>query len=184
MKTSYKLPAAGMIALLIAASAAFVGAGVTFAQTTTYMSNGTSYIVPEGFTALSDGVFYDSATSMYYDPITGQYSSTAPTGPAAMTALGTYSIPAGYIPYNYGAYYDPATDSYYDPSLGFYSSTAPVGPITESGSVAAATGTTNPGLPNTGAGGNAPETIVLLGLLGILTIAGIVLMIQNTPIVS
>jgi hypothetical protein len=177
-----ELPVIAVAAMLLAVGGALFAGSTAHAQTLYTAGNGTVYQVPVGFLASSYGAFYDSQTGEYYDPITGQYSTTEPVGPAALDPTGAYVVPAGYVAGGgFGTYYSATSGMYYDPAIGFYSSTAPVGPIYPPSATAS---TTNPGLPNTGAGGNAPETIALLGLTALVAFGGAVLlsrMIRKTP---
>jgi|GEM_PF-2964691 len=142
--------------------------------------------IPSGFQFYANGIYYNPATGSYYNPVTGQYSSLVPLGPATMTN-GAYNIPAGYNASVYGTYYNSATGLYYDPTTGFYSPNAPVGPVPMTGvlilpspSPASSVVPTPtpityfvPGVPNTGMGGNALPTIILLAFAGALSVAGV-----------
>ncbi len=146
--------------------------GSVLAQTFTN-GNGTVYNVPAGYTNYQYGIHYNSTLGMYYNPMTGQFSTTAPSGPASLNSAGQYIIPAGYNFSLYGTYYNPSTGVYYDPATGFYSVGEPAGP--------SYFGTT-PGLPNTGAGGNAALTATLLAITGALAVGGMALVRRNAAL--
>ncbi len=99
-----------------------------------------------------------------------------PLGPSPFVNGGYVNIAPGYSPSSFGTYYNSSTGYYYDPSTGFYSTSAPTGQIygvpqttlpTTPGPIY-----TTPGLPNTGAGGNAPVTMAILALTALLSIGG------------
>jgi len=134
--------------------------------------------IPSGYLPYGNyGVYYNSSTNTYYNPITGQYSNIMPLGPASINQGGAYVVPNGYNLAAYGSYYSTTTGLYYDPRTGFYSSSAPVGPtlVTTGGTTGGSTsGTTyNPGLPNTGAGGDSSSNLAFLAVTGIVGIAGL-----------
>jgi hypothetical protein len=172
MKTHIKfgVPVLALVAFAV------VGVTVSFsalahAQTYYTSNSGVMYTVPSGFEMSSYGTFFNPVTKMYYDPLTGQYSSTAASGPAAMDVNGAYIVPSGYTSSIFGTYYSPITGLYYDPIDGFYSNSAPVGPTITNSITAPAV---NPGLPNTGAGGDARGTVALLAIvagIGVVSIA-------------
>ncbi len=185
-----------LVALLVFGIA--IAGQTTFAQMQIYTdTNGTQYSVPENYDPYSNnvindtmGVYYNSQTGSYYDAATGQYSTTAPSGPS-VDSYGNNVIPDGFESSNYGTYYNNSTAQYYDPKTGFYSDTAPTGPMYPSPTTTPTstpttsiinTGTnvinttTNPGLPNTGAGGDAPSAWGILALSGSLGLGGTALL--------
>ena len=123
------MPKAATLAVLMSSVLLLAGNSVAYAQSTYTGSNGTVYSVPDGFQPYSYGIYYNSTNRVYYNPVTGQFSSTAPLGPASVNSSGMYVIPAGYSSSMYGTYYSPSTGLYYDPATGFYSSIAPSGPL-------------------------------------------------------
>ncbi len=149
------------------------------------------YNLPSGYQPYANGIFYNPSTSRYYNPATGQYSNLAPLGPATMTN-GSYAIPSGYSPSSNGGYYNSTTGLYYDPTNGFYSPNPPQGPV--SGTPVYTNGSTGtisypggslmpnlggsvvtyyPGVPNTGAGGNAPLVLALIAASALVSIGGV-----------
>ncbi len=150
-----------------------------------YSSNGiftpNSPAIPSGYQPFGNyGAYYNSNTGMYYNPVSGQYSNIMPLGPASLNSSGSYIIPAGYTLSTNGSFYNSSTGLYYDPRTGFYSSTAPLGPVAAPVVVTTTTTTTtggttyyNPGLPNTGAGGEASTNMAFLMVTGIASIAGL-----------
>jgi hypothetical protein len=102
----------------------------------------------------------------------------------------TYDVPAGYQSYNSsGDFYNPSTGTYYNAVSGQTSSTAPAGSIssgsTSTNSSANTNSTSNstsvnPGVPNTGAGGNAAETVLVLVLSSAVALGGIRLLAKDS----
>jgi hypothetical protein len=94
-------------------------------------------------------------------------------GTTAAVPAGTYYLQAGGVRpveyYGNGTYYDPAIMQYggsvHNPNG---TAGADLGYVTGTGSVIAA----NPGVPNTGAGGDAPMNLALLFASGIVVLAG------------
>jgi len=161
-KNLYVIPGAVLTAALLLVS-------VASAQSVYTAPSGTQYSVPAGYTTTSNyGTYYNPTTGMYYDPTTGMVSNTAPTGPDTTNSSGAYVMPAGYYTSVYGTFYNPSTGMYYDPATGITSTTAPAGPS----SVPATTVTTTPGLPNTGAGGNADANIAILAVTAVIALGG------------
>jgi hypothetical protein len=89
--------------------------------------------------------------------------------------------------YGNGVFYDPATGTYggsavYDAngtagvSLGYSTAVTNPGYVTSTGS---ASGT--PGVPNTGAGGDATATWVTLAIAGLVVIGGIAYLVKTSP---
>jgi hypothetical protein len=108
------------LAVLVALALMGTAVGTAFAQTTS------SFTPPSGYTQMgTSGIYYNSENKLYYNPVTGQYSTIIPLGPASMVN-GVYTVPSGYYQYSGGPYYyNNTTGYYYDPSTGFYSPTAP-----------------------------------------------------------
>jgi hypothetical protein len=179
MKKAFALLPSALIVMTF-----FVGT-VALANTVYTAPNGTQYSVPTGYQQYSSyGVFYNPSTGQYYDAYTGSVSTIQPAGPAATNQNGLYVIPAGYSSSSYGTYYGGSNGVYYDPITGFMSYTQPSGP-TILGTVPNYYGTNynyniaatyqNPPLPNTGAGGDAATTGVVLFFSAAIALGGITL---------
>ncbi len=166
-----------VIAAAVLVAFALMGFGTAFAQTTS------SFTPPAGYyqDLSRPGIYFSEITGQFYNPMTGQYSNLTPMGPATMNQGGQYNVPSGYSQYNNGNYYyNSQSGYYYDPSTGFYSTSAPI----NTGVTAAMAqnytaptmgttgGYTTPGVPNTGAGGSATTTLVLLALLAAVAATG------------
>lgn len=113
---------------LVLSLGVLLGGGSAAHADTSYTVNGVQYNVPTGYQPYTQGTFFNSSTGMYYNPLTGQTSMTAPTGAGSLTA-GSYTVPTGYQFFNYGTYYNPATGTYLNPITGQTSQTAPTGPV-------------------------------------------------------
>jgi len=172
-----------LLMMSVAAVVSLFFAGSALAQTTTG--------IPSGYQSYSGNVYYNSSLGTYYNAATGQYSSIAPSGPATTNSSGNISIPAGYTSSGNGQYYNSSTGLYYDPATGFYSASAPTNTSANTSSGTSGTGTvtnpgtinystTNPGIPNTGAGGAATANLILLGLALCVGSVGIVLMTRKS----
>jgi len=159
------------IALLLGASSIVP----VFAQTTG-TTTGTVSGVPAGYQQYYFGTYYNSNTGMYFNPNTGQYSGIVPLGPADRNMNGMYIIPAGYSTSTFSTYYNSNTKLYYDPRNGFYSAAVPTGPVNTGGTGGVIV---NPGLPNTGLGGNAVTTVALLMLTGFISLMGLTYMVSR-----
>jgi hypothetical protein len=167
-----------MIHALLLWAALMGSISLAHAQTTTnsphYTPTGTSDVVPVNYMSTgTNGVYYNATTGMYYDAQSGFYSTNAPSGAGALNADGSYVMPAGYYNSVYGTFYNPATQTYYDPRTGMYTTSVPTGPISTSATGSTSmTGNTNPGLPNTGAGGDATASDIALIVSGVAVLAG------------
>jgi hypothetical protein len=175
--------------VIIAGVLLFAGANLSYAQSTYTAPDGRVHSIPAGYLQDSYGIFYNSSSNMFYNPLTGQYSTTAPAGPATTTASGAYEIPTGYTASQYGTYYNASTGMYYHPPTGFFSSTAPTGPVFAQTGTATTTPTspttpTTPGLPVTGAGGEATRDIAVLTLAGLAVIGGMAIILMSRKKVS
>ena len=169
MTTTKSYTLATFTTAFVIACAVLIGGGVAHAQTVYTGSNGVMYSVPAGFNSYTNGVYYNSGNGVYFNPVTGQYSFTAPSGAASRDGNGNYIIPSGYSTSMYGTYYNPSTGMYYDPVTGFYSTSAPLGPNATGGDQP---GSGTVGLPNTGAGGEAPLNVALLSVGALAALAG------------
>ncbi len=154
-----------VIAFAIIAALALAGIATAHAQTTTY-------IPPAGYQSYgTSGIFYNPSTGVYYNALTGQTSNLQPLGPANRDINGAYIVGAGYVNQNNGYYFNSATGFYYDPALGFYSNMSPVNTGVTLGMINYGGGTFVPGVPNTGAGGDAGTTLLVLAITA--AVAGI-----------
>lgn len=133
----------------------------------------TTYTPPSGFAMYgNNGLWYNASTGQYYNAKTAQVSTTQPGSPAMRDSNGAYILPSGFASFgNAGQYYNSTTGIYYDPSTGFYSSMAPVYTgVMSSGSVF------TPGVPNTGAGGDASKTLAVLVMSVLAALTGAVVL--------
>jgi hypothetical protein len=174
-----------MMATVLALALVLAGVSTAFAQSPS--PSPSPYTPPTGYSAYgSNGIFFNSSTGMYYNPMTGQSSMLVPLGPAARNINGSFIIPAGYSQYATTSYYfSPSSGYYYDPTTGFYSTSAPMFTgVTSQAAIAAGQGTGSgtgstggvytPGVPNTGTGGDAGGTWALLALAAIALVSGAV----------
>ena len=90
--------------------------------------------------------------------------------PDSTTNSSVSALHPGYVLQSDGSYYNSSNGMYYDASTGNYSTTDP----------ANSPATATPGLPNTGAGGNAVEILTILGVLIVIAIAGIAYTARKT----
>lgn len=173
--TTYTKSFSGVAMAAVFAFAVLFGATAAHAQVYT---TPTGYSVPSGFQSYANGIYYNPSTGSYYNPTTGQYSNLVPLGPATISN-GSYVVPAGYNSYSAGGYFNSSTGYYYDPATGFFSTMAPVAQ-TPGSVIITPTPVIVPGVPNTGAGGNAGTTLSLIVLSAILATGGVVFLTRYT----
>ncbi len=158
-----------------------MGNGIYYSPTTgNYFNSGNgqftttqpNLVIPSGFQFYGYGIFYNPTTGQYYDPPTGQYGNLAPLGPA--------TIPPGYSSSIFGTYFNSTSGYYLDPSTGFFSVNVPTGQIyavpqttPPVNGVPSVPIFTSPGLPNTGAGGNASSALGLMALAAVVALGGL-----------
>jgi hypothetical protein len=126
---------------------------------------------PAGYTESACGMYYNPTDRSYFDPNTGRYSSSPPdVCPTTVTATQSQSSITASPSVAYSTNYtSPVINTTPSNSIAYSNPVNPVVYTSPSNSVAYSTSATTPGLPNTGAGGNAALMIAMLALLGLST---------------
>ena len=150
---------------------------------------GGTYSVPSGYVAYNANTYYNPSMGMYFNPFTGQISNVAPNSPQLFNQNGTVIGMPGYSSYGYGVYYNPSTNSYWDSTTGYFSNTPPNYPqytvaqpvyqqpqqvVYAQPAVTYTVAQAIPALPNTGAGGDAGTTLMILAASVVAMLGGFV----------